>query len=514
MITRKRGPGLLALVWILALCGFAGPAQAQSYCSPGASTAGSAGIKRVVFNTINNSSPSSPAYSDFTSQSTTVTQGETHALSVWINATGSFTTNTAMAWIDWDRNGIFDAAEGYNLGTRTGSYSGSTGLTSNSPLNITIPGTALPGSTRMRIRTRQGSAPGACGNTNNSEAEDYTIQVVALQVCSGTPDPGATTVTNATPCPGASVTVDFQNHSTDQGLTYQWQSSTAGAGGPFANNGLGTATSQATTPSGPTWYRVGMTCSGNTGYSTPVLVTPTLSGACYCAATASSNDNTGVTYVGFNTIDNASSGAPAYTDYSTISTTVDQGSMHALSVHVNTDGAYTVYVTAWFDWNQNGVFDASEAYDLGSAHNVPNAASSASPLSIQVPLTALAGTTVMRVRARYSSAPTSCGNNIYSEAEDYTVHVVPPPPLQRHSLSREHHGVQCNTLPGKPRDPGVRPGGLLVRVRAFLPVAEQHLGTWRPLRGKWPRDGHHTGGPAGSGDLVPGGGDVQRLHRR
>ncbi|MBZ0206316.1 MAG: hypothetical protein K8H89_08320, partial [Flavobacteriales bacterium] len=419
-------------IWLLALCSFSTLAQAQTYCSAGASTAGSAGITEVTFNTINNPSSSNPAYTDYTAQSTSVLKGSTYALSVTIVATSTFfgtSENTAMAWIDWNQDGTFSGSESYALGSLTsGSWSTSVeGLTSNSPLNITVPTSALTGTTRMRIRTRRGSAPSACGNTNNSEAEDYTINVTAVTTCSGTPNPGNTTVSDATPCPGNSVTLDFQNHSTDLGLSYQWQSSTTGVGGPFANNGLGTATTQVTTPSVATWYRVNMTCSGNTGYSTPVLVTPTLSAACYCTPTANSDNNFGITNVTFNAIDNSSGGGPEYTDYSAQSTTVYQGSTHALSVRVNTTGNYTAHVRAWFDWNQDGVFDASEEYNLGSVANVSDGAPSGSPNSIQIPLSALPGTTVMRVRARYNSAPSACGDNSYSEAEDYTVNVLVPP---------------------------------------------------------------------------------------
>jgi len=414
---------------MLALSGMAGLAQAQSYCSAGASSAGSAGITQVIFNTIDNSSSSTPAYTNYTAQSTTVLKGSSHDLSVKIQATGFLTNNTAVGWIDWNHDGDFDdVGETYALGTLNSGWSGAIGNTSASPLNITVPLTATSGNTRMRIRTRQGSAPSACGNTNNSEAEDYTINVMALPVCSGTPDPGNTTANDAMPCPGNSVTLDFQNHSTDLGLSYQWQSSTTGAGGPFASNGLGIATTEVTTPGAATWYRIAMTCSGNTGYSTPVWVTPTLSGACYCTPTASSDNNTGVTNVTFNTIDNSSSGAPAYTDYSAQSTPVDQGTGYPLSVRVNTNGNNTVYVKAWIDWNQNGTFDGSEEYDLGSAYGVTDGAPSGSPQILMIPVTALPGTTVMRVRARRSSTINACGNQSYSEAEDYTLNVLVPPP--------------------------------------------------------------------------------------
>ncbi|MBS1569508.1 MAG: T9SS type A sorting domain-containing protein [Bacteroidetes bacterium] len=397
--------------------------SAQTYCTAGASTPGAAGITLVSFNSINNSSSSSPAYSDFTSISTSVNPGQSYGLSVTITATGFFATNTARAWIDWNQDGTFAASEEYDLGTVTSGLGNVTDLTSNSPLNITVPLTATAGNTRMRIRTRRGTAPPACGNTNNSETEDYTINVVALPTCSGTPNPGNTTISDATPCPAGSFTLGTENPMIALGLTFQWQSSTSGPGGPYANNGLGTASTQITSATVPTWYRVNVTCSGNTGTSTPVLASPGLSASCYCTPTANSDDNTGLTNVTFHTLLNNSVGTPAYTDFSALSTTVTQGTAYPLSVLVNTDGNYTVYAKAWIDWDQNGTFDAGEAYDLGSVTNVANGAPSGSPVMVNVPMAALPGNTVMRVRATYSVAAVPCGNQNYSETEDYTVTV-------------------------------------------------------------------------------------------
>ena len=360
----------------IAAIGMVVQAGAQTYCSAGANTPGAAGITQVVFNTINNSSSSSPAYTDFTSISTSVTQGQGYNLSVTITATGLFATNTAKAWIDWNQDGTFAASEEYNLGTVTAGFGNTTAVTSSSPVSITVPLTAAPGNTRMRIRTQRGGAPAACGNTNNSEAEDYTVHVIALPVCSGTPAPGNTTVSTATPCLGGNFTLGTANPMTDLGLTFQWQSSTTGAGGPFANNGLGTAATQVTSTTVPTWYRVNVTCSGNTGTSTPVLATPALTAACYCAPTATTDDNTGVTFMGFHTIANTSAGGPAYTNFSAISTSVTQGAAYPLAVRLNTDGNFTAFAKAWIDWNQSGTFDAGEEYNLGSVTNVADGAPS------------------------------------------------------------------------------------------------------------------------------------------
>src|SRR5690606_19994349 len=213
------------------------------------------GVTNVSFNTLANASSGTPAYSDFSAQSTMVNGGQSYELSVTVNAPNWFSTVSAMAWIDWNQNGIFESAEAYGLGSLATTFASAEAPTSGSPLSITVPLDALGGPTTMRIRAGT-SAPGACGNLNSSEAEDYTLDVHPQVPCSGTPYPGNTTSSHIAPCFDSDFTLDVQYPSTDIGLSYQWQSSTGGPGGPFANNGLGTAATQVTSASVPTWYRV------------------------------------------------------------------------------------------------------------------------------------------------------------------------------------------------------------------------------------------------------------------
>ena len=165
-------------------------------------------------------------------------------------------------------------------------------------------------------------------------------------------------------------------------------------------------------------------CGATSG--TPATWTFTTSNApCVCVPTATSDDNTGITNVTFNTINNTTTGTAAYTNTG-ISTTVTGTNIYPLSVSVNTGGAYTVNVKAWIDWNNNGLFtDPGEEYNLGSATNGNPILSSLSPLNISIPN--IVGSFKMRVRASYNTAPTPCGNQNYSEAEDYTIVVTAPP---------------------------------------------------------------------------------------
>ncbi|MDX1773123.1 GEVED domain-containing protein [Oceanihabitans sediminis] len=157
-----------------------------------------------------------------------------------------------------------------------------------------------------------------------------------------------------------------------------------------------------------------------------VCATPTLT---YCTSAGSTSFRTGIRRVTFNTIDNAT--PIEYNDYSdftaTESTNVNLGEGYDLSVHVNTDGAYTLSTKVWIDWNQNGSFnDAGEEYDLGDAYDAPDVATTNSPLNIEVPIGATLGATRMRVSTKYGSYSTSCLNPFDGEVEDYTVVVQQP----------------------------------------------------------------------------------------
>lgn len=151
-----------------------------------------------------------------------------------------------------------------------------------------------------------------------------------------------------------------------------------------------------------------------------------------CTSSGNTSFETSTTLVQFNTIDNASTKPGGYSDYTSISTTVDRDVSYDLTVNVNTDGNFRVQVKAWIDWNQDCTFDvASEEYDLGFALSTDDGPTDLSPFSISIPTDALAGNTVMRIISRYTSGsnityPTSCQTSFDGETEDYTIEVNNP----------------------------------------------------------------------------------------
>ncbi|WP_417238401.1 GEVED domain-containing protein [Bizionia sp.] len=150
----------------------------------------------------------------------------------------------------------------------------------------------------------------------------------------------------------------------------------------------------------------------------------------YCASSGNGTDGelTLINNVEFNTINNPSPNVDnAYSDFTSISTTVTLGETYNLDVRVNTAGNYTTTTRAWIDWNNNGTFDASEQYELGNAFNVIDGSTDGSPLAIEVPTNAVIAATRMRISTKWNTtASTACESGFDGEVEDYTINVAQP----------------------------------------------------------------------------------------
>src|SRR5205823_1077480 len=124
-----------------------------TYCtasqSTGSCATGDEFISNVLFNTINNSSTCAQSlpsgYSNYTSISTTIQQGQTYNFT-FTNG-GPFIGDLGHVFFDWNGDGDWiDAGEDITL-TGTGSNSAETWTGS-----ITVPMTSVTGNIRMRAR--------------------------------------------------------------------------------------------------------------------------------------------------------------------------------------------------------------------------------------------------------------------------------------------------------------------------------------------------------------------------
>ncbi len=113
-------------------------------------------------------------------------------------------------------------------------------------------------------------------------------------------------------------------------------------------------------------------------------------------------------------------GTPALENFTDFFAHVARGGSYPISVTGNTNGDYPNFITAFFDWNGDQVFESH--LDLGSFSNtectVPATA------TVDVPADAALGTTHMRIVKNYNSYPTDpCGTYSFGQAEDYSVEV-------------------------------------------------------------------------------------------
>lgn len=128
----------------------------------------------------------------------------------------------------------------------------------------------------------------------------------------------------------------------------------------------------------------------------------------------------GVVLGGINSTNTGGTGQPGYVDYtSTVgAASLTAGTVNTLSL---TNGGYVGTLAAWIDYNQDGVFDASEK--LGELSGI--AAGATADIIFNVPIAALSGTTRMRVREVYSlTSIDPCIEYGFGQAEDYLVDIT------------------------------------------------------------------------------------------
>jgi hypothetical protein len=340
-------------------------------------------------------------------------------------------------WIDWNQNNSFaDAGEDVYVSPTSG-----TGLYTGT---ITVPFTALPGTTRMRVMCRYATVPlvtDFCATTHSfGEVEDYNFTVIASVGCSGQPEAGTTTSSSANICPATPFSVGLSGNTLASGLTYQWQSSSDGISFTDivgATNGNYTATQSA-----DTYYQCIVTCtaSGLSDISTPILVISNSFLNCYCTSTATNPADEDIFNVSISTMNNSSTcattGGPGsvqslYSDYTTTvpAPILAQTVSYNMSIQIGTCGGnFGNSTKVYIDFNQNGVFtDAGEqVYVSPAAVTGPHTITT----NITIPATAVIGLTRMRVINVETTVPTSinpCGTYTWGETEDYFVNIVAAP---------------------------------------------------------------------------------------
>lgn len=351
-------------------------------------------------------------------------QGVTYSISITTGA-----DNIISVWLDYNQDFNFDASEWTQVCTT--SVAGGT-----TTVQITIPFSALVGTTGLRIRSRgvnnTNGASDACTNFGSGETEDYTIHIVAAPPCTGTPVAGTANAGSAV-CPNVPFNLSLTGNTQAGGLSYQWESSpdsivwTAISG---AVSNFYTATQL-----NNTYYHCIVTCAGQADTSSVVLVTTNSFVNCYCTSFSNNtvDDDIGnVTFAGLNNgvgtpALNNSSSVNTYSDFTALPPTVLlQGLNYPIEVtQINSSGNfYACYLTVYIDYNHDGVFDITNELIFDGE---TNSAVGGNILSgtVTIPVASTPGITRMRVLLQEAGnvGQPSCGSYGYGETEDYLVNI-------------------------------------------------------------------------------------------
>ncbi len=145
----------------------------SSYCESKGIDATNEWIDFFGYNTMENVSASDGGYHDFTALSSNVALGEEVSFAYSAGMSGPKQEEHWKMWIDFNQDDDFDD-DGEMLFGRKSSKKGM--LTRK----ITIPLTALTGTTRLRLAMKRDEKPGSCENFDYGEVEDYNINILTL----------------------------------------------------------------------------------------------------------------------------------------------------------------------------------------------------------------------------------------------------------------------------------------------------------------------------------------------
>ncbi|UFK97112.1 GEVED domain-containing protein [Kaistella faecalis] len=280
--------------------------NAVPVCNTPSSTSNTYFISNVTFKpsliaqtSSGNTGYAATGYSNSATNMATQIPGGVINVEVSNNAVSNFT----KAWVDWNKNGIFDSTEKV--------YDSGGILAPNLIFGFVVPAGTVPGTYKIRIRNFQNSPYYlACGGLANGEAEEYTFTVIADCVAK------ITSVSVPQTCGAGPVSLTATGVSA---ASYQWYSSEFGA------SAIAGATGAAyTTPSlavGTYTYYVTAKSSGGceSVYRTPVKVvvspvpviqftqtSPDICGSVSSLSVSSSGDKEEVTLFSdpFNTMNN------------------------------------------------------------------------------------------------------------------------------------------------------------------------------------------------------------------
>lgn len=310
-------------------------------------------------------------------------------------------------WIDYNRNGVFEASEWTDLGRN---------LAANTAVRVRLLAPfGSAGATKARLRTRGANfgndATDACTNFGTGVSYDFGVTIAGGVQCAGPLSSVNITGLAASVCAGDTVTLAFDGQLTSGGYTFLWQTSTDN--GASWNPAVGASNSTSfrfpvAQFTAGTQFRLQVACAAAAGSevnSAASTLTIKSANQCYCEPVHSA----GCFETELLATLSAAGWAPvlptvctgfpsAYDLRSGDTLRLQQGVTATIN---GTTGDDDVSVSLWIDYNQNGQYEVGEYHDLTRLGGA-GATRRAFTANIQVPANALAGYTSARVRTRIS----------------------------------------------------------------------------------------------------------------
>ncbi|MEO9853378.1 MAG: GEVED domain-containing protein [Reichenbachiella sp.] len=402
-------------------------------------------ITKVVLGDINNTTAtgSTTGYSDFKSQSTTLTEGQTYPFEIttYRDITSTDAGTNLIIWMDWNRNNEFTLDEKV-YERRSLENDPETMVISG---NITVPTIYSAGASVMRViryYSFDSEDRPVCGEIAEADAEDYTINLVS----SGAQPPVADFQANVTAVQeGGSVS--FTDTSTGNPTSWSWTFTGGTPASSTDQNPVILYGAEGT-------YEVSLTATNaggsHTETKTGYISVTTQTGPTYCESAGTRVQYEWIAGVQVGSFNNTSAGQ-LYSDFTAQTVEIKRGEGNVLTLTPGYSGsAYDEYFKVWIDYNKDGDFeDAGElAFDAGSASNAAVTGTITPAASVAL------GTTRMRVSMKYNAGPSSCGSVGDGEVEDYTANITgtttPPVNYCESAGSRVQYewiaGVQVGTF--------------------------------------------------------------------
>lgn len=368
-------------------------------------------IEDVSMANLNNPSGNGFGYTNYTNLTASVDRGETYSITLDPDRDNNVSTVYWRVWIDFNQDGDF-ADSGEQVVSTTGS--GFAAIT----VNLDISPSASLGTTRMRVAMDPNVYPGYCTTGIERDVEDYTVDIQGL---------------NCTPPTGLSATsVGYSYFQLSANLVqganlYQSRVRASGnltwtEGGWFADPS--TIVWSNAQPCSSYEVQIRSDCDGvYSDYSSTYQLTTMGCGDDYCFNYGLSWDHwiDGVT---FSNLNNSSGNGYGYTNFTNLTAGVEQGGSYNIGLDAGTDVASTtLYWRVWIDFNGDGDFSDSGEQVL-SVTGISTALTSG---NIDIPASALLGTTRMRIGVSPDGYPSICETGGNQDVEDYSVNISAPP---------------------------------------------------------------------------------------